>query len=236
MFNGQNVLCIGTHPDDIAFSIGGLLSKGNMNNVTVLDVFSLSSFLYDRQLSKEVSGTVTRLRKQEERRFCNSIRANCCFLDFPDSSLRGYTGYFVKSKLEEELENAVLDSIEQKLIDTEYDSVLYPLGIGDHIDHLIVSSAVQNLSFKHNDIVFFGYEDLPYAGEGNINNSLRRLYDEGYVSFMIKYDEAVWKAKVKLLKIFESQVRECDISICKEYANVLCNRTGYCERIWRRNE
>lgn len=235
LFQEKRILCIEVHPDDIAFSLGGLLQEEYLNDVTILNVFSRSSFCYDKQLAKDAEQDVTIKRKDEEMHFCNLINAKYIFLDFPDSSLRGYTDFFTSNTKERALKKNIYVAIESILLQKEFDVVLYPLGLGGHIDHLIVAEVANELKAKNTNFIFWGYEDLPYAGEINNIDFVLNLKKRGYIPLIYEFEKSAWKEKINCIRSFESQICEHDILVCKAYAVSLSNNGKYAERIWRNN-
>ena len=79
------------------------------------------------------------------------------------------------------------------------DLVVAPLGIGNHIDHLLVSAAAKRLGRR-----FLFYEDVPYVTIGRFDG-WRREFPAGEARIHDCSAEA-WAAKIKSIECYSSQL------------------------------
>jgi LmbE family N-acetylglucosaminyl deacetylase len=262
-FPGQSLI-VCPHFDDACFSVGGILAAGLFEDVVILTVFSKSKNVFNSKLLKPLLKAakvtksnmleqvaikaVSRKRANEDRLFCQKIQAHQVVMDFKDSPLRGEEIFF-GIELNDVEKNVtykpVVRAIERFLSLKFYNSILCPLAIGNHVDHLIVLRALLEVikSSKSTSEVFF-YEDLPYASAFKMEKvtslARQRTQDNNSKLFDISKQENV---KRKLLKIYGSQITNQGIDQIFFHARRLFtlisdepNEIGYCERLWLKDE
>jgi LmbE family N-acetylglucosaminyl deacetylase len=169
------------HSDDAALSIAGtmkLLVAGG-KRVTLVTCFSKSSFSTLGVCDVEA---VSNIRKNEDVAFINLLSPICqaIWIDLPDAPLRGVAldALFVSRALveyEEALARELADRLRTLLPPAS--TVFLPLGIGSHVDHLIVREAALSL-MEHRFRFLAFYEDLPYASPYSLkalNAIIKRL-------------------------------------------------------------
>lgn len=152
------------HRDDAVFSLSiGLLRWSSLKmRIRVLNVFTISS--YAPRIDVADRNVVSSVRKREDRRALRAISPDiavlsCDFLDAPlrlnitvDSVCKPQCWASIRGDLEA-VARCIKDYFRKGL-------VLAPLGLGDHVDHLLVKDAATSIGLNHN-LGF--YEDLPYA-------------------------------------------------------------------------
>ena len=265
-FSGRT-LVICPHPDDACFSTGGLLLKRTSKEVVILTVFSKSRDAPNLKLLKPffkaikvlnlnfLRGTVVEVvskeRQKEDRRFCDSLCAVQKILSFKDSSLRGYiqpcftneADISARALDKEPIYNAVFRAIEKCVFSGAYTSILCPLAVGDHVDHLIVLKAFLQILKKKRNIpaeVFF-YEDLPYASAYKLDFISSLAWKRTGSNTPLFVDITIeMPLKQKLVDIYRSQsTRERKERILYHAKRLSMSRDkrdnaeGYFERIWR---
>jgi LmbE family N-acetylglucosaminyl deacetylase len=260
-FSGK-ILVICPHFDDACFSVGGLLSRKTSAKVAVLTVFSksqsspnsllLRSFSKASKFSKLnflrglATEFVSRLRQKEDWRFCDSVSAAQHLLPFEDSELRGYSKPFLANMDwvdKDPVYNSVFTAIEKCVSPGSYDSILCPLAIGNHVDHLIVLKAFLQILHKNRDIaaeVFF-YEDLPYASTYRLDSiSSLALNRTGSGTPLLVDVTMEMPLKQDLADVYRSQSNGDEKERIAYHARrlfVLADKRvgakGYCERFWR---
>jgi LmbE family N-acetylglucosaminyl deacetylase len=260
-FSGRTLI-ICPHFDDACFSTGGLLLKRTSKKVVILTVFSKSQDAPNLKplkplskatkvlnldfLRKIVVEVVSKTRQKEDRRFCDSLYAVQKILPFKDSSLRGYIKpcFTNADNIDKEpIYNAVFRAIEKCVFSGSYTSILCPLAVSDHVDHLIVLKAFLQILKKNRDIpaeVFF-YEDLPYASAYKLDfiSSLARERTGSNTPLFVDITIEM-PFKQKLVDIYRSQstwerkerilYHARRLSMSRDKRD---NAEGYCERIWR---
>jgi len=145
----------------------------------------------------------------------------------------------------EPIYNAVFRAIEKCVFSGSYTSILCPLAVSDHVDHLIVLKAFLQILKKNRDIpaeVFF-YEDLPYASAYKLDfiSSLARERTGSNTPLFVDITIEM-PLKQNLIDIYRSQsTRERKERILYHARRLFMSRdirvdaTGYCERLWRLN-
>jgi len=153
---------ISPHIDDASLSLGSLTLQMNADDCAfeITSCFSISD--YHTGLDALERSEVTRIRKTEDSHFSRLLNSKIKFnyLDFLDAPLRGYEKCTFKNSFnaaDELLINRLHGYLKQK----KNQQYLIPLGLGQHIDHVISLHAACLLA--GNKIAAF-YEDLPYAG------------------------------------------------------------------------
>jgi LmbE family N-acetylglucosaminyl deacetylase len=255
-------LVICPHFDDACFSTGGFLSKKTSKEVTVLTVYSKCSYAPNLKLLKPLKRAVKFLnmnflrgiiapyvseeRRKEDQRFCDSVSATQRFLPFKEAPLRGSIELYsadLDNANREPIYGSVFKAIENCVSLGAYDSVLCPLAVGNHVDHMIVLKAFLQMLEKDKGIsaeVFF-YEDLPYASAYELDSigslALKRTGAREPLFVDITVEMPL---KQKLMDIYRSQLgNETKESILRHARRLYMSwekrtsATGSCERFWR---
>ena len=229
------------HSDDVAFSIGGLLSKPQLPTTKVITVFNKTTYLRDDLKRKTYSkDKISGIRELEDALFARACGLSHCNLDVLDSSLSGYDDYteIVRDKKVSVLDDPRGFLVYRKVVSSipkaYKNPIFFPLGLGNHVDHLLLLKVGQKIARDRNLTVVF-YEDLPYAAdfsEEEIYRLSKKRINPSYVS--ISYDiSAVFDRKNKLGQIYESQI--CDDyfhGILTHARRVGSRRFDFGERIW----
>ncbi|MBZ5763744.1 PIG-L family deacetylase [Rhizobium sp. VS19-DR104.2] len=203
------------HPDDCAFSLSGSLpyfkERGGVELVTI---FTQSR--YAPRMGLTAKERISDVRHGEELQFVRRTKIQLTYLTFDDSSLRGYDdnteilaepstdpAYFpVKSQI-----NNILTRRKPELL-------LVPLGIGNHIDHLIVRNAVIDSNARAVDIGF--YEELPYAADEDLSTIARLACSFGNLSpVSLPIDIS---AKTESVQFYTSQIGHAECEIIKTHS------------------
>lgn len=236
--------------------------KKTSKEVTVLTAFSECSYAPNLKLLKPLKGAVKFLnmnslrgiiaayvsaeRKKEDQRFCDSVLATQRFLPFKDASMRERARHYstdLDNVNREPIYGSVFKAIENCASSGAYDSVLCPLAVGNHVDHMIVLKACLQMLEKDKDIsaeVFF-YEDLPYASTYELDFirslALKRTGAREPLFVDITVEMPL---KQKLVDIYHSQLGNETKESISHHARRLymswekrTRLTGYCERFWR---
>lgn len=219
-------LIICPHFDDACYSVGGLLLKNNFQEVDILTVFSQSKhvpnikifyhllriieFCKLKALKKIIIRLISLVRRKEDFQYCKRVGASQFVLNMPDSLLRNYANPFVIDEMvESELQyNLALSAIKKSVFFNEYTYILCPLGIGNHIDHLIVFKTIVK-SIKDNGAVSASvlfYEDLPYASlvDLSVLNSTATGRTGSIEPFYVDVTD-VMALKQRLIEVYHSQ-------------------------------
>lgn len=212
---------ISSHMDDAALSLGSALLAGSLGKEpTIVNVFSRSNYTTDNAGTGDVE-VITEIRKAEEMRACQLMRANVEFLDFEEVLVRGVVkaNELLKKRLNparDPIYGRVAETL-TALVETVMPAiVIFPLALGGHVEHRLLNNIGRDfLSSGKTNIAF--YEDLPYASTTTIRKIERvaRRLNRNLVSFALAGVEI--EKKISLLKTYESQMREKDLSMIRQY-------------------
>lgn len=163
------LLVIEPHPDDFALSSSGYalnaLSEGHA--CKVLNLFSktaINNFPWKNRLD------ITE-RELEKLRLLESRLAIEDYLgeefesfNLPMATLRGNQKIFVSKHEDAELSNSLAETLMKKIAKEKYDTVLCPLGVQGHIDHLVAFEATVTAYKKlRGSFSLIFYQEYPYA-------------------------------------------------------------------------
>ncbi|MFW5714617.1 MAG: PIG-L deacetylase family protein [Brevefilum sp.] len=171
----QHWIFLSPHYDDVALSCGGLVwdlaHKGHQVEIwTLMGGFppdeNYSDFAQQNHLAWGMSGEAAiRMRRAEDHTACQILGAQHRHFDWPDAIYRRETSTgkpLIKNNQElfgkapeETLVKAIQAMLENNIgRDT---MIVFPLGLGNHIDHIAVSRAEE----AHEGAKFY-YADYPY--------------------------------------------------------------------------
>ena len=227
----KTILALSPHLDDAIFSAGGILAtlKRQQHDIHVITCFTASvpnpeGFALDCQLSKGIPEAVDymELRRQEDYYACTSIGAYTTWLSLPEAPHRGYESaqmLFDSPLSEDTIENEVYVQLKTQVEKYRPDLILYPKGIGNHVDHIKVISAVNRLRKQLPTISFLQWLDEPYLSRSN-TVGLTKDTIENEVSFetlknlaqtsaqtTMSYDVTkVWPHKIEACSAYVSQL------------------------------
>jgi len=157
---------IAPHCDDAAFSLGAAIAVGALGPFAVINLFSRTSFTLQGMGAVD---EVSRQRKAEETAAMANRARQLAFLDLDDWCL----GTRAQALLPAEDHAKAQDAITQLATGMRTRTLLFPMGIGDHPDHL----AAHHLAASFDPTWRVGfYEDLPYAalaGTGGVHDAGR---------------------------------------------------------------
>jgi LmbE family N-acetylglucosaminyl deacetylase len=166
----RTLLAVSPHLDDAAFSAGALLWTAAQRGWRVVvatmftgNVAQPSGFALACQLDKGLPADVDymALRREEDRQACRALGAEPIHLPLLEAPHRGYenaAALFGGVHPHDAVAPAVGERLAQLLAEVRPGVVLAPLGIGGHVDHLIVREAIVRLSPPRLRL----WEDWPY--------------------------------------------------------------------------
>lgn len=238
-----NVLIISTHFDDAPLSLGGVINRIELfQNLHVLTVFTRSSYTILTNIPNSVD-YISTLRNLEMENYCHELNIKLHTLGFCDTTQRKYPSLeiyketiatflnTVNPEKDDIFDNVKLE-LDSKIKKIKYDSIFFPLAIGNHLDHLIVHRIAKSLSMENKRVYF--YEDLPYAADYEMEYiewiANKRLDSPHFINVDITGEI---KSKIMQLEIFESQLTQRDLDFVYYHSLRLCqsNRYNY-ERLW----
>jgi LmbE family N-acetylglucosaminyl deacetylase len=172
----RTLLAVSPHLDDAAFSAGALLWSAAQRGwrVIVATVFTgnveqPSGFALACQLDKGLPADVDymALRREEDRQACAALGAEPVHLPLLEAPHRGYdsaAALFGSVRPDDAACAAVSERLAQVFADVRPGAVLAPLGVGGHVDHLIVRDAVRRLAGPRLRL----WEDWPYVDRAGV--------------------------------------------------------------------
>lgn len=176
-------LYLSPHCDDICFSLGSYVASQGKGKL--LSVFTRSNHvrnaelietqkLYELPPEARIMSAMA-IRRDEDERFAAEVGLTTSYGNLDEAPVRGREPFDAACVHEDtnQYSAAIMGQIKSLHLGVEpRSSVLYcPIGIGRHVDHLIVRDTVlENLSELRKLYRVCFYEDLPYAA----NHDLRR--------------------------------------------------------------
>lgn len=205
----KTVLAISPHLDDAAFSCGGTLAQRARAGCRVViatcftaNVARPDGFALACQLDKGLDATVDymALRRREDEIACAALGATAIHLPFLEAPHRGYhsaadlfAGRRADDAIQTELDPALVELIDK----LQPDLVLGPIGIGRHVDHLVVATALASMNLGSQ---LHRWEDWPYAD--------RQEHDQlmGHDPIVVPLAKADIDAKINACGAYQSQI------------------------------
>ncbi|RAW94328.1 MULTISPECIES: PIG-L family deacetylase [unclassified Photorhabdus] len=253
-------LFLSPHLDDVALSAGGLIHKLVSENqkVVILTFFTE----YDENITSHYSHSAHNdnmysfiklysKRVNEDIAFCNKLSAipihgkilDCIYRTdqygepMYKNSAMIYSGQIHKS---DDASDMAQDLIDKTLLNYQPDYIYAPLGIGRHVDHIIINNLVNNIKGSHKLKILL-YEDFPYVlGEypvinpDSLENALLRNNKFDKHAILVDID---LKEKVQNILFYESQLEplfdnKSNILISLEKYHRTINEIKAQERFW----
>ena len=230
----EKIVLLSPHHDDIAFSIGGMISLDYIKNTDyayyLVNIFNKTCY----SLPTFQTNHISKQRNSEDDKFVKLFMLNKINLSLSDSSLIGHTAHSeaicVPSDTRRSHLTNKLDNIFKCI---KPNRVFCPLGIGGHIDHKMVKEVCLEI-FKNSYHKLFFYEDLPYAYGHNPNDmetTIKKLTNLELHAHDINIT-SVWHMKEKSISFYKSQITKEIIDKIRKYAESLGSKETLFERIW----
>lgn len=200
--NKYDFVFISPHPDDIALSLPltfRLLSQ--IGRTALVTVFTRSRFAH----GKEVADDVSLKRQAEDLSYARRAHAEHIMIDLPDRSWIGLKkSNSSMRRARRDFRYVQFEKILRWLFGKETSCLCFaPLGIGSHLDHLIVQDVMSKVFCR----VLY-YEDLPYAlfvsNEEKLKHA-RCTLGGRRMPFELRYSSMLWGRKINDLRIYPSQ-------------------------------
>ena len=159
-----NSLFISPHPDDIAFSIGGIVRECKFAG-TLFTVFGASEYAPTMQGERSALD-ITRMREAEDRNYASAVGLSLCSAFLPAASSRlGIRNTMTSDRspyrIGDEDSERMLEGI-RRAAPGSAPVVFLPAALMGHRDHVICREFVRHEE-RYNSSVKIFYEDLPYA-------------------------------------------------------------------------
>jgi deacetylase len=234
------VIFLSPHPDDIVFSAYGrwrdALDGGNQ--VVLMTIFSQSGWTAKQFASGGLTALeISARRLKEELAFTQEYGALLVPLGFRDTSLRGQPDYLAvgASPEDDPCFPAVKCELQTLVQQIPSETTLHiPLGISQHVDHLIVRWVISEMRCGCKQVIF--YEDLPYAealSEEEIKAFVSKVVPGHSLIPALVDLRDLWNAKLKSMMHYESQLEGDTIERIERHARrIAMEEGGLAERGW----
>ena len=159
------ILIISPHMDDAFLSLGGLISGySTAIDFQIIAIFGNDPWCTFHDRFRLQKRHLNALRKREDKFSAWMCNCRIQIWDFVSSPQRGHQIWNGEYDpiLDDDVKQKILNKIESFITKNKIDVVLWPLGVGGHTDHRLVSSIPRELTSKHL-CKFSFYEDLPYS-------------------------------------------------------------------------
>jgi len=214
----MNTIIFSPHCDDVALSLGGAIQNELIErDIFVYDIFSTSNYTIMQQGTGNPK-EVTKVRNDEERRVMELLRADFELWGYPEALLReDYTGLDKifdsegkpkSDRLYKEIKSRINGICESN----PNANIFFPIGLGYHIDHLIVASIGLDILRRSPRLKAYLYEDQPYVGGLSLDEVTRfaQSHNPNFKSHTFAFDNIL--DKMSVLKHYKSQFDAEDVA------------------------
>lgn len=217
-------LFLSPHLDDAVLSCGEYINSlvSCENDVKVITIFSgVPVFNCESKLAKEfhakwgLKEDVVIQRRNEDKNAMKILGVNFDYLDELDSIYRvdieGNFKFLTETQIflgnlskDKDTLERVQEKLEKNILEYKPDYIFSPLGIGRHVDHVMVRTAVENIS-ESVKADFFYYEDIPYVCQG-VDSTWEEELTKNLIKEIIEVEKKDFDYKLDATKCYESQL------------------------------
>ncbi len=179
---------------------------------------------------------VSRYRKKEDSCYFHSLNIPSIDLNLFDAPFRGYrsplsVSNFVKISSDPAFK-LIRSTILKLTLHFDKRNLVLPLGLGNHIDHVVVRNACRSLPGNYSLLY---YEDLPYAADLDLEEIKIQAgsFDKSLEPHQFEVKE-FFDAKLRNLGLYPTNVGKKEIVRTTLHARRLSSNDGECERLWYR--
>ncbi len=213
-------ILVSPHSDDIAYSIGGtVLQNIFAGPLLMVTIFTRSN--YSPCIKIYNSEIISKIRHLEDVKFAEKIKIEFQSFDFSEPSLRGYSRRDVFANINpasDPIYTEVYDALSKSIKSSQCELIVSPMGLGNHIDHNIVSNICYRIANENNIRIVF-YEDLHYASRLSLNQIKVRAFS---ISPNIKHRKinvtSIFNDKIENIKLYKTQARRIFQTMIKSHA------------------
>jgi LmbE family N-acetylglucosaminyl deacetylase len=243
------LVCIAPHLDDAALSLGGMLAAppASAAPALVITLCTAAPTAAYNAVAREFHGQwdlesddIVGQRKREDVAAMATLGVDFVWLEVLDAIYRCPAAYhsretlFAAPQADDPLILFVAGLFATLRRQLPQAQIAVPLGVGEHVDHLICFAAARQLL---GDAVWY-YEDIPYAlRPGALERRLSAL-DGRWTSRPMAIDDGL-AAKIAAIGAYRSQIGELFggmapmASQIRDYAATVAEAGGVAERAWR---
>jgi LmbE family N-acetylglucosaminyl deacetylase len=257
----NSVVFLSPHMDDVVLSCGGTIHFLNHLKVPVeiVTVFAggptgdLSPFAKWMHSVWGLPYNALAYRREEDRRATASLGARTIHLPIQDSIYRRNPqsqDFLYTSRVqifsgdwgrEPGLLSALVKELQYQLMEQGWELLFAPLGVGRHVDHMLVRAAVESAfaGSKRERVVF--YEDSPYVQEPGALDVALAQFELPYIhQLVVALNEEDIQAKDRAARFYVSQSKEVageigiSVDQVREYAARIAKKElmSFGERYW----
>lgn len=201
----KKVLVLEPHPDDFALSALGYINDDM--DVTVLNIFSnmkLESFTWKEHI-KITQEEYEKLRLQESKIAIEKI-LNYKFISVREKSTR------ITNKTNEDISKDISEVVEKIFNENQFDTIMIPMGIGEHPDHLCVFDYFIKRYVKNGlkaEIIL--YPEYPYArSKKSYIDRLNKIKNKFKLEEIVVDIEDKLQNMINAISVYKSQFDDID--------------------------
>ncbi len=257
----RRLLAISPHLDDVVLSVGGIVARAVENgaDVVVGTVFTQDSphpavsspVIEDLNTLWNLGPSPFAFRRREDVAAVSALGARVLHGGLLDAIYRTdrkrnclyptRTAVFSGPSQEDDIFPALNKLFADWIEDFQPDSILCPLAVGRHVDHIITSESFRSVAFARNLKVFL-YEDIPYS-TGRFPEKFPDSVEAalGRTKWTVTNSERVSvdvSAKIDAILKYNSQINDLFASaeelqtVLKRYMASASPDGEFCETIW----
>lgn len=234
MLTAAKTLVLAPHPDDAAFSLGGLiLGRRLPGPIAIITLFGRSIYARGRFHHDDV--VVTAMRRKEDEAWAHDANTDLIWLDAPEAALRvgpSFQAVFGPADHGHDAVLSVAQSVMACINAASPSLIVAPLGIGGHCDHVVTCELARTIARDRKMLTVF-YEELPYAYEASAEDialaTTHALSDPIPVIITLRPGEL--DAKCRSLSAYATQVEESVLRSIRGQSLTLHAFNGG-ERLW----
>jgi LmbE family N-acetylglucosaminyl deacetylase len=255
------IVFLSPHLDDVVLSCGGTINRLRQYAVAVhvMTIFAgdptgeLSPLAKMMHQAWKLPYDAPAYRRKENSQAVTSLGGRESYLPFPCSIYRRdfkFQAYLYTSKAEifsgdysKEPEMLVLiqKELQRRLAEQSWELLIAPMGVGNHVDHVLVRSAVMRAfsGTKIGDKILF-YEDFPYVQQpGALHATIDHMGMQLSQCTIVPLTEGDISAKQRAFQFYTSQTKEVagELGISteeiREYNSLIApQKAPFAERYW----
>lgn len=231
---GKSVLILSPHADDACFSLAGILLHGLPQPIRLLTLFGVSRWT---RAGPGKTFETTQRRYGEDQAFAAKVKASLGWAWLPDTSIR-------TEKASDLVRGAgdadtycplAVEAIEREADSANADTFVLPLGIGDHLDHLVSRAAAEVVAVKRRSTLIY-FEDLPYASRVTAGRVRSRCFHVSQRPRPVTIiTNTNLSAKLELARMYDSQFDRATARAITAHHSSFAGRsssTRVKERLW----
>jgi LmbE family N-acetylglucosaminyl deacetylase len=220
MKNEIRTILVSPHSDDIAFSLGGTLLQDFFHGPSLMvTIFTKSNFSPCIKIPGPEE--ISKIRHLEDVEFAGRLEIKFQSFGFSEPPLRGYSRRDIfanNNPASDPIYTEVYHALSKLIRSSECELVVSPMGLGNHIDHIITCNVCCRIARENNIRIIF-YEDLHYASQLTFKqikvraNSISPYLQPRKINITPKFND-----KIENIKLYKTQARGIFQTMIKSHA------------------